>query len=185
MGLVASTSVGTTGLGSIASAGSFSANYAFSVASSVIQNYDQIRNSTPWGAFGLIAGYELFSAIQAGFNSDNMKAKIDKSMEYKYLFDSNEKWIKDNTGATSSMLGGILSSAGKEVFRSYDPLTKKWNIDGGKIIFKSLLVGGAKGFIGTQTMNENNEWFNIIFQVGYNSITKKWWGDDEINFNFF
>jgi len=113
----------------------YSVLYASGSAIDVAKNSDQISGSDDWRAFGLIAGYNAFAAVQAGFGSDYTEERVDRFVG-----------SKDNmlSGALSDGLGGAIHDAGNTFLQGYNSqLGSKWS-GSWRAVYGDALAGVAK-----------------------------------------
>lgn len=152
---------GMGGYGSVAAAKSFAGSYFSSFGMSVFRNHEQLENASGWGALGLLSGYSAVSGISAGFSSEHTATKIDNYLGVK----PNEEAFITNAykGVASRGIGGMLSTAGNEILQHYDPITNKWNLNGGQIFARSLYIGFGGSVFGRITKNTLEEYFYDIY----------------------
>jgi hypothetical protein len=106
----------------------------------VSKNNEQISKSGDWRAFGLIAGYSAFAAVQAGLQSDFTEGKLDK-----WLF--GEKYSKGMLGGVlPDAVGGAIHGSGDWALGGYHYNESKWHGDW-SVVRDQGLYGAAQAGI--------------------------------------
>jgi RHS repeat-associated protein len=164
--------------GTMAAAKSFGGAFALSDLFSVASHYDQLKNSSDWGALGLISGYSFTAALSAGFNSDYTATKIDNFFGVDRV-NQNIKSLLFDRGAAAAGWGGFFSGIGNRLLDSYDPVNNKWNATWG-ILGRALYIDYLGSYIGKSIEssmfvdNSSMQFKPEIWELGSNSKIKNW-----------